>query len=1716
MITSCVGNADKNKVQNKISSASVTNVTSTKANGTYKTGDIIDISVTFSTEVKVTGSPRLSLETGTANSYAVYSSGSGTNTLKFNYTIGSGGFTNKLDYSGVDALELNGGTITVGRINAILTLPASGEAKSFWDNKSIAIDTTAPEVTNVTSFASNGYYKTSASIDVVVIFSEAVSVTGSPRILLETGLNDRYATYTSGSGTNELIFAYSVQAGDTSADLDYKSTSALSLNGGTIVDNGLNSAILTLATPSATSSLGANKSLLIDAVIATVTNVSSLNVDGTYSPGFALTVLVAFSEPVTVTGSPQIALALGSTRQAIYSSGSGSNTLYFTYTIQPEDTTSDLDYTSTSALGLNAGTIKDNAGNSASLILSSPATANSLGGSKAIVIPDSFKPVVLSVSSSKSNGTYSASTQMDISITFSEAVTVTGTPRLLLETGITNRYATYSNGSGSTTLIFSYTVLAGDSSSDLDYESAAALELNAGTINDNSGNSATLNLSTPASANSLGANKAIIVDTTSAAVTNVTSSSANGTYRAGTIINVTVTFSEAVTVTGSPRILLETGTTDRYATYSSGSGLNALNFSYTALAGDTSSDLDYVTTTSLELNGGTIFDAGLNGATLTLANPSATNSLANNKSIIIDTTLPSVTSITASNVNATYGVGTTLTITATFSEVVTVTGAPQISLALGSTRKAVYSGGTGTSVLSFSYTTVASDTTSDLDYISSSALEFNSGTINDIAGNSANLTLATPGAANSLGQNKDIVIDGVSSVVTNVTALNANGSYASGVVLTINVTFSEVVNVTSVPQIALNLGTTRLAGYSAGTGTNTLSFTYTTQAGDTTSDLEYSLTTALTLNSGTITDSSSNSATLILPVTGFVNSLKENKAIVIDTTNPTITNITSTNANGTYGIGNVLTVTATFSEAVLVTGAPYIELSLGSTRQASYTAGTGTTILSFTYTVQATDFSSDLDYIGTTAMALNTGTIRDSVGNNATLTLAAPAATFSLGANKAIAIDGVAPDISSLTVVENAPYSAYRNSTTTTPAFSWSGYSLAAGESYDYCINSIACTASQSNCNIVNWTSNSTANSKTAIVLGGLTNNSDNFSCVRAKDSLNNISSVVSSNGWIVDVIEPIFSGAVTVGADPSTLTSTPTVTFPAATDTGGSGIDYYEYCVRLSTSSVGTGCTWTKMTTSSGVAVTGLWHLTSTIYRVDLRAVDNASNRSLILSSPPWTTPNPTWEQQAYIKAGNNDGISDVDDKFGTSISLDNDTLAVGAPFEDSSQITITNGLGTSTDEGASASGAVYIYKRTGTTWAKQAYIKAANGDANDYFGYGIDLDNDTLVVGAMEESSDQITITNGTTASSDNSSDDSGAAYVYQRTGTNWAQQAFLKASNSEEDDMFGYRVSISGDTIVVGSFFEGSNQTTITNGATSSSDNSNYASGAAYVYKRTGTSWAQEAYIKGVNSNASDSFGYEVSLYNDTIAIGAVGEDSVQTTITNATGASSDNSNIDSGAVYIYKRTGTSWVQEAYIKAANSGSYDSFGEIISLYEDTLAVGAPEESSNQTSITNGSSASNNNSNIHSGAVYVYKRSGSTWVQQAYLKAGNNNAYDYFGASVGVYGNLLAVGAIGERSDQITITTGTGSSTNNDYIDSGAVYVYRYNGSVWAQEAFIKSKNNNAGDQFGVSLSVSDNTIAIGASTEDSDQNTISTTTASSSDLSPGSGAVYIYRFAE
>jgi hypothetical protein len=405
-------------------------------------------------------------------------------------------------------------------------------------------------------------------------------------------------------------------------------------------------------------------------------------------------------------------------------------------------------------------------------------------------------------------------------------------------------------------------------------------------------------------------------------------------------------------------------------------------------------------------------------------------------------------------------------------------------------------------------------------------------------------------------------------------------------------------------------------------------------------------------------------------------------------------------------------------------------------------------------------------------------------------------------------------------------------------------------------------------------------------------------------------------------------------------------------------------------------------------------------------------------------------------------------------------------------------------------------------------AYIKASNPHMGDHFGNGGTLLGDsvalsgdglTLAVGAPNEASGSKGV-NGN--ENDTSVYSAGAVYVYTRRNLTspWTQQAYVKASNPQNDAEFGHVVVLSadGNTMGVSAYFEGSNAKGI-NG--NQNDTSIPQAGAVYVFARRGGQWAQQAYIKASNTGEAgtdgnfgdgDQFGFSVSLSDDgnTLAVGANAEDSNATGIN---GNQNNNSMQSAGAAYVFVRSGTTWTQQAYVKAPNTAANVQFGYSVALSADgnTFAVSAFDEAGSSRKILgpNGPFTPGRNG---TGAIYVYTRSAGTWALQGYLKASNAENGDSLGVIVSISddGNTIAGGIL----DEDCFSTGVNPSNacDNDVKDDtsvGAVAVFIRNGTQWAQQAFIKASNTGKEDWFGSRLQLSGdgNTLAVSAQLEDS-----------------------------
>lgn len=524
-------------------------------------------------------------------------------------------------------------------------------------------------------------------------------------------------------------------------------------------------------------------------------------------------------------------------------------------------------------------------------------------------------------------------------------------------------------------------------------------------------------------------------------------------------------------------------------------------------------------------------------------------------------------------------------------------------------------------------------------------------------------------------------------------------------------------------------------------------------------------------------------------------------------------------------------------------------------------------------------------------------------------------------------------------------------------------------------------------------------------------------------------------------------------------------------------GATSYTLCKK--DSSLPDECTVLKTTSSPSLSFTPygvLQNLTATYF---IRAENSAGS---MRSNEVTLSPAQVAQLVYYIKASN----SGNDDMFGQSVSIsaNNDVLVVGANAEDSNSIGI-NGDGSDNSNGNA--GAAYIYRHNGTTWVQEAFVKASNSEANDEFGWSVNIsgDGNTIAVGARNEDS------NSAANETDNSAAFSGAAYVFRYDGTNWAQQAYVKASLPDAGDRFGHSVSLSsdGNTLAVGAPFESSDANTINGDET---NNTATYSGAAYLYRFDGSNWTQQAYIKANNSGSSDNFGNSVALSADgnTLAVGAFYEESNATGIN---GNGSDNSSGDSGAAYVFRYDGSAWNQQAYIKASNTEVSARFAYSLSISDsgNVLAVGSPSKSG-------------------TGAAYVFRFNGTDWLEEQFISSANSDINDEFGFSIAISpdGNTLAVGALNEDSNATNIN---GDETDNSSSASGSVYVYAYDGSAWNQTAYVKAPNSDPIDQFGNAVALgSQEVIAVGATREQS----IATGVDGDQSDNTGAnvGAVYIY----
>jgi Bacterial Ig-like domain (group 3)/FG-GAP repeat/FG-GAP-like repeat len=442
-------------------------------------------------------------------------------------------------------------------------------------------------------------------------------------------------------------------------------------------------------------------------------------------------------------------------------------------------------------------------------------------------------------------------------------------------------------------------------------------------------------------------------------------------------------------------------------------------------------------------------------------------------------------------------------------------------------------------------------------------------------------------------------------------------------------------------------------------------------------------------------------------------------------------------------------------------------------------------------------------------------------------------------------------------------------------------------------------------------------------------------------------------------------------------------------------------------------------------------------------------------------------WTQQAQLTAP----AAQPQDQFGVAVAIDGDTVVTGVHHD--------------VTAGGPEAGSAFVFVRQGMAWPQQAYLQPATVATGDRFGWSVAVDGDTAVVGTFGDDT--------------GSGSDAGKAYVFVRNGSSWSQQAQLEASDGAEEDFFGYRVAVSGDTALVtafqddhsGRFNVGSGYVFVRNGTTWTQQAKLVAtdavngdrlglsaaldgdtavlgaltdgavadpdSGSVYVFTRSGTAWTQQARLNAPDPHGRPEFGLAVAIEGDLLVAGATGDD---TAATNA------------GAAYVFTRSGTGWTLQQQLLASDGATGDRIGTAVAADGDTLLIGAGYD--------------NTPAGAQVGSVYVFVRTGGTWTQQARLAAPDGAADDQFGTAVALHGNVAIAGAPLQDSPR--------------GFDSGAAYVFVRSGSTWMQEAKLSAPDGMPTDRFAAAVAMSGTTAVFGSPQDDS-----------ATDLDAGSAYLYL-----
>jgi len=352
--------------------------------------------------------------------------------------------------------------------------------------------------------------------------------------------------------------------------------------------------------------------------------------------------------------------------------------------------------------------------------------------------------------------------------------------------------------------------------------------------------------------------------------------------------------------------------------------------------------------------------------------------------------------------------------------------------------------------------------------------------------------------------------------------------------------------------------------------------------------------------------------------------------------------------------------------------------------------------------------------------------------------------------------------------------------------------------------------------------------------------------------------------------------------------------------------------------------------------------------------------------------------------------------DRFGRAVSISGSNAIIGA-YHDA-------------DNGIDA-GTVFLYHFNGTSWIRARKLVPTDVGPGDRFGTSVSIDGDRAIVGCVYDT---------------DLGSRSGSAYIFKFNGTSWLFEAKIHAADGAIDDRFGRSVSIHGNVAVVGAIWD---------------DDKGIDSGSAYVFRFNGTTWNQETKLTASDGMTLDKFGWDVSLSNDVLIVGAKWNDTIAA---------------DSGASYIFRYDGTAWNEEAKLAPPTGMADDHFGYSVAIEDNIAVAGATWDG---------------DLGLKAGAAYIYRFDGTNWNQEIKLHASDGLANDRFGYSVSISGDKVVVGDFAHPDNGI---------------DAGSAFLYMHDGTTWVEQGELLPADGTTGDHYGRSVAISGNTIIAGAYFDD------------------------------